>query len=134
MICEITCDRYLGVTIDNCLNWNDHINQITSKATKVKAFLHRNLHQCLPSVKCNIYEAMVRPILECSSNVWDPHTSNYINRLEAVQRSATRMCFNNFSRYSSVTAMLNDLELPFLQSRRFKSKLQMLYKIIHDLV
>jgi len=69
-----------------------------------------------------------------SSTVWDPHTSSNINRLEAVQRSAARMCLNSFSRYSSVTVMLNGLELPSLHSRRFKSKLQMLYKIIHNLV
>jgi len=109
-------------------------NQITSKATKVKAFLHRNLHQCPPTVKCNIYKAMARPVLEYSSTVWDPHTSTNINRLEAVQRSATRICFNNFSRYLNVTAMLNNLELPSLQSRRYKSKVHMLYKIIHNLV
>ena len=106
----------------------------TSKAIRVKSFLHRNLYQCPPTVKCNIYKAMVHPIMEYSLTVWDPHTSANINRLEAVQRSAARMCFRDFSRFSSVTAMLNDLKLPTLQSRRAKSKLQMLYKIIHNLV
>ena len=77
---------------------------------------------------------MVHPIMEYSSTVWDPHTSASINRLEAVQRSTVRTCFRDFSRFSSVMAMLNDLELPTLQSRRAKSKLQMLYKIIHNLI
>ena len=77
---------------------------------------------------------MIRPIMEYFSTVWDPHTSANINCLEAVQRSAARMCFRDFSRFSSVTAMLNDLELPTLQSRRAKSKLQILYEIIHNLV
>ena len=36
MICEVTSAKYLGVAMDNHLNWNDHINQITSKATEVK--------------------------------------------------------------------------------------------------
>ena len=76
---------------------------------------------------------MVHPILEYVSTVWDPHTSVNINRLEAVQRSAARMCFKDFSRFSSVTTMLTDLELPTLQSRRIKSKLMMIYKIIHNL-
>ena len=76
---------------------------------------------------------MAHPILEYASTVWDPHTSVNINRLEAVQRSAARMCFKDFSRFSSVTTMLTDLELPTLQSRRIKSKLMMLYKIIRSL-
>lgn len=131
---EVTHAKYLGVVIDQHLNWNEHVKQTVSKATRIKSFLHRNLYQCPPTVKCNIYKAMVRPIMEYSSTVWDPHTSTNINNLESVQRSAARMCFRDFSRFSSVTSMLNDLELPTLQSRRMKSKIQMLYKIIHNLV
>ena len=44
------------------------------------------------------------------------------------------MCFKNYSRYSSVTTMLADLNLPTLQDRRNRTKLQMLYKIVHHLV
>ena len=76
---------------------------------------------------------MVHPILEYASTIWDPRTSVNIDRLEAVQRSAARTCFKDFSRFSSVTTMLTHLELPTLQSRRIKSKLMMLYKIIHSL-
>ena len=76
---------------------------------------------------------MVRPIMEYASSVWDPHTCVNINQLEAVQRSAARMCYKDFSRFSSVSTMLTDLDLPTLQSRRKKLKLQMLYKIIHCL-
>ena len=76
---------------------------------------------------------MVRPIMEYASSVWDPHTCADINQLEAVQRSAAIMCYKDFSRFSSVSTMLTDLDLPTLQSRRKKLKLQMLYKIIHCL-
>ena len=46
------------------------------------------------------------------------------------------MCFKNYSRYSSVTTMLADLNLPILYKirRRNRAKLQMLYKIVHHLV
>ena len=54
-----------------------------------------------------------------------------INYLESVQKHAARMCFKNYSRFSSVTSNLN---LPTLQERRNRAKLQMLYKVIHQLV
>ena len=76
---------------------------------------------------------MVHPVMEYASSVWDPHTCVNINQLEAVQRSAARMCYKDFSRFSSVSTMLTDLNLPTLQSRRKKLKLQMLYKIIYRL-
>ena len=32
---EVTSDRYLGVILDNKLNFNKHIEEITNKATKL---------------------------------------------------------------------------------------------------
>jgi len=72
-------------------------------------------------------------VLEYSSTVWDPHTSVNINRLESIQKSAARFCYNNNSRFSSVSAMQNSLNLPTLQSRWNRAKLSMMYKIIHHL-
>ena len=83
---------------------------------------------------------MVRPIVEYAASVWDPHTFCNIGKIKSVQRRGARFCFNDFSRFSSVTEMLSSLDLPSLQSRR--TKLIALYKIIngfltvptHDLV
>ena len=58
----------------------------------------------------------------------------YINHLEAVQRSAARLCCKDYSRLSSVTSMLSNLNLPPLHDRRIRAKLLMMYKIIHHLV
>ena len=47
------------------------------------------------SRKCNLYKSMVRPIIEFASPVWDPHTALHVNKIESIQRSAVRFCFNN---------------------------------------
>ena len=39
VIKEVKHTKYLGVIIDHCLSWNEHINYITSKANNVKCFL-----------------------------------------------------------------------------------------------
>ena len=44
------------------------------------------------------------------------------------------MHFKNYSRYCSVIKMLKDLDLPTLQHRRNRAKLQMLYKTINQMV
>ena len=74
---------------------------------------------------------MVRPIIEYAASAWDPHTLLNINKLESIQRTAARFCFNDFSRYSSVTNMLSSLNLPLLQARRTQAKLSTFYKIIN---
>ena len=60
---EVSFIKYVGVTIDNQLSWNEHI-KITSKATSVKGFLQRNLSSCPIKVKLNSYKSLVQPILE----------------------------------------------------------------------
>ena len=104
---EITKVKHLGVAIDQRLTWNDHIRQITCKATKVNTFLNRNLYQCPPIIKS--YGKTYFGVLINSLG------STYINRLEAAQRSAARICYRDFSRYSSVTAMLLILIFPLFR-------------------
>ena len=77
---------------------------------------------------------MVRPILEYASPVWSPFTELNILKLETVQRRAVRFIMNDFSRYSSVTSMIEQLGLPILKQRRNEAKLIMMYKILNNSV
>ena len=77
---------------------------------------------------------MVRSIIEFASPVWDPHTALHVNKIESIQRSAVRFCFNNYSWTNSVTTMLNKLDLVLLKDRRFRSKSILMYKILNNLI
>jgi len=50
-----------------------------------------------------------------------------------VQRRAARFILNDFSRYSSVSRMLNQLRWPMLKQQRNEAKVTM-YKILNNLV
>ena len=126
--------KYLGVTISSDLSWNTHVDTTAKKATTSLNFLKRNLHSCPSTVKDKCYKSLVRPIMEYASCVWDPHTQRNINKLEMVQRRAARFVKGDYSRTSSVTAMLADLEWNTLQQRRMQSKTVMLYRVIYQLV
>jgi len=62
--------------------------------------------------------SMVRSVLEYASPVWFPSTKHNISILEMVQRRAERFVLNYFSRYSSVSRILNQLRWPMLKQRR----------------
>jgi len=64
--------------------------------------------------------------------IWS-HTTCDITALEAVQRKAARSVRNDFSSYSSVIAMMNNLKWNSLDYRRKQARLIMLYKIIHGI-
>ena len=79
--------KYLGVTLSADLKWNNHIQQMTSKANKSLSFIRRNLQINSKSVKDRAYQSLVRPKLEyCCSVCWDPYTTKNIYKIKQVQR------------------------------------------------
>ena len=123
---------YLGVELSSGLEWKHHIKAVAGKARRTLNFLQRNLYRCPIKVKKQAYIALVRPTLEYASTCWDPHHKKEITQLEAVQRKAARFIKRDHRRTTSVTALLEDLELPSLQQRREAARLSMMYKIHHD--
>ena len=131
---SVTSAKYLGVTVQSNLKWDKHINDITSKGNKTLGFLKRNLKTSNQQVKSQAYQALVRPKLEYSCSVWDPHTSESKSKIEMVQRRAARYVCNRYHNTSSVTDMLDTLNIPTLSQRRLRTRLVMMYKISYHLV
>ncbi len=131
---QVDSAKYLAIDIDSKLRWNGHIDRITKKANDTKAFLQRNTRCCPCKIKANCYTTFVRPSLEYTSSVWSPHTQKNITKLESIQRRSARYVMNDFSRCSSVTAMMQHLEWQTPEARRQQARSMMFYHIIHDLV
>ena len=69
--------KYLGVKLNGKLSWSPHIAETVRKTDCTRAFLQIRAQCCT---------TLVRPIMEYSSPVWDPHLQKDINCLEMVQR------------------------------------------------
>ena len=102
------------------------------KANRTIGFLRRNLN--IGAIKEQAYFSPARPLLEYSSNVWDPHTQKNIKQLEMVQRRAARYVLHRHRNTSSVTDMLQTLNWRSLESRREDMRLCMMFKIDRGLV
>ena len=122
--------KYLGVTINDTLDWGEHISNISQKANRTLNFIRRNLHVASTRVKETVYKALVRPTIEYASTVWDPYEQVDIDRIEKIQRRAARFVKNRYHNRSSVTDMLSDLKWTPLQKRRKTARLTMMYKIL----
>ena len=132
---ETSNAKYLGITINNKLSWNTHINNVCQKGNNTLNFIHRNFGTCNQKIKTNLYKTYVRPVLEYSSSVWDPHTQTNKDRIEMVQRRAARFVKNDYSReQTSVTNMLHQLNWTSLEERRTRNKITLLYKALNDII
>lgn len=125
--------KYLGVTIQQNMNWDGHVNAVYNKANKTLGFLRRNLKISSRTIKDRAYKAFVRPVLEYASSVWDPSAQKFVDKLESIQRRAARFVMNNYERTSSVTDMLHTLGWQSLEQRRKISRLSMMFKVKNDL-
>ena len=131
-----TDSKYLGVTINSKLCWNNHIDNICNKANSSLGFLRRNLQISQQSIKANAYTTLVRPQLEYAAAVWDPYTKEKTSQIEQVQRRAARyVCNDYYSREEGcVSAMIDQLGWRSLEQRRADIRLVFFYKCFHDLV
>jgi hypothetical protein len=125
---------YLGVDITTDLTWSHHVDRIAAKANQTLGFLRRNLQRAPTAVKEQAYKTLVRPALEYSSSVWDPHTKKDSDQIEKIQRRAARFALSRYHNTSSVTDMLKSLNWEQLQQRRAKARVTMMYKITYNLV
>ena len=56
-------------------------------------------------------------------SVWDPHLLKHIYSIDQVQRRAARWVLHDYSWYSSVTSMQQELNWPTLQQRCQRNRL-----------
>ena len=96
--------------------------------------MKRNLRIGNPSVKSVAYKSLIRSQAEYASTVWCPYKQIEINKIEMVQRRAARWACHRYHNTSSVTNMLDKLDWPTLELRRYHSTLVTMYKMRHGLV
>ena len=121
--------KYLGVYITCTWSLQLQCDEAKKKAMRVLRILQRNLSSCDWSVEASAYLSLVRPIVEYATVAWSPHTNKGIDCIDSFQCRAARFVKSDYSRYSSVSSMLTDLNWPSLQSRRRICDLGMFYKI-----
>lgn len=111
-------EKYLGVTIQSNLKFDQHIQTVISRSNSLLGLLKRNLAQCSVPAKLIAYSSLIRSRLEYCCSIFDPWQITLTRALEGVQNRATRFIMRDYSRYSSVSAMKARLGLELLKSRR----------------
>ena len=122
----------LGVTVDSCLKFSNHIIKITRKAHQRASLIHRCFNSRRSDLLLKAFVTYVRPILEYNSPVWSPCLKKDILLVESVQRKFTK----RIPGMSGLTyfSRLKRLNLESLEVRRLRADLVTTYKIIFGLL
>ncbi|MCP4269647.1 MAG: hypothetical protein GY777_29425, partial [Candidatus Brocadiaceae bacterium] len=118
----------LGVTVSHNLKFSQQVTESVNKANRMLGFINRNFTYRSKDIILPLYTSLVRPHLEYAVQFWAPHLQKDINKLEAVQRRATKLIPS--LRNKPYEERLKDLKLFTLKKRRLRGKLIECFKII----
>ena len=88
---ESESERDLGVIIDKNLKFSDHCNKVANNANVTLGMIKRTISCKSKSIITRLYKALVRSQLEYCVQAWRPHLKKDIEKIENVQRRATKM-------------------------------------------
>lgn len=128
----VTEEKDLGVIIDDQLSFKSHIETKVKIANKMLGIVRRTFKYMDSDIFLRLYKSIVRPHLEYASVVWSPTTKQYQDKIESIQRRATRSVPS--IAHLSYSERLKSLKLPTLHYRRLRSCMIFLYKYTHGLV
>src|SRR5271163_986838 len=81
----------LGVVIDDNGKFAEQCAKAVKQANAVLGMIKRNIHFKSKDVMVRLYKSLVRPRLEYCVQAWSPYLRKDIDRIERVQRRATRL-------------------------------------------
>jgi len=91
IIPQVSTTKFLGIHIDQHLNWSEHIKIISMKIAKNTGILNRLASYVPQQVLLNLYYSLIYPYLAYGNIVW---ASNYMHRLHKInilQKRAVRI-------------------------------------------
>ena len=110
--------KYLGVKLNETMDWSDHIDYIQSKVAKRLGLLKRVKHLLPVKSREIMYNTMIQPILDYGDIVWgDRFNETQMDRLQVLQNKAAKIILNQ-SMYSSSSSALASLGWKTLKVRR----------------
>ena len=93
--------KYLGVIIDNKLNWNEHIKAINLKLSKGIGLLSKIRHFVPKTVLRSLYYAFINPHIDYNLLNWSLSSETNLNSVNINMKKALRiMCFKKRDEHS----------------------------------
>ena len=88
---EVDRAKFLGVIIDNKLNWSHHTKHVTTKMSKGIGIIIKARKYFNQVTLLNLYNTMVLPYISYCIHVWGKAASTHINKIHILQKKIVRI-------------------------------------------
>ena len=90
LITEVSESKFLGVIVDNNLNWNSHIRYIADKISKSSSIMRYLRYSFPTNILKTLYMSLVLPYLSYCNIVWGSAFKTSLNPLVILQKKCIR--------------------------------------------
>ena len=88
-VAKASCQKHLGMHLDEKLNFNTHIKEKITKANKDIGIIRKVAHLLPRESLITIYKSFVRPHIDYGDIIYDqPNNEHFCNMIERVQYNA----------------------------------------------
>ena len=78
--------KYLGVVLDDTLSFNDHVDYVRMKVSKLLRIMFTRIRPLITLETANrLYKAMVLPVLDYCDAVWHEYGKGNSAKIERLQ-------------------------------------------------
>ena len=99
---QVTEMKYLGVIVDNKLNWHNHIQYVCTKLAKAAGIIYKVRNKAPQNVLMLLYHSLVGTYLRYGLASWGSAKTTALSKLKALQNKVVRYITHS-SRFSDVT-------------------------------
>ena len=89
--------KYLGVYLDEHLNWSNHVEALSAKLTRANGMLAKMRHYVDAKTIRNIYFGIFSSIMTYACQIWGQFANKHVKRIQKLQNKAIRII--NFVKY-----------------------------------
>ena len=126
--------KYLGVVLDDTLSFNDHVDYVRMKVSKLLGMFTRIRPLITLEAANRLYKAMVLPVLDYCDAVWHECGQGNSAKIERLQRRAARIVYFKAASNLSTDQIITKLGWKPLYSRRQENILRFVNQCIANRV
>ena len=126
--------KYLGIVIDEKLNWKDHVDYVCKKVSKACGILAKIRHCASVELQRDIYYALFYSYIRYGITIWGNACETTLSPLQTLLHRAARiMTFAPFGRID-ILPLLNYLEILDIKDIFRLETAKLIFKVKNDMI
>ena len=129
-ISRVQTTKFLGVTIDEKLNWSHHIKNVENKLASSLFIINKIKHKITLSTLPLLYDAVIHSNLIYCNLIWSTTYKKYTTKLIKLQKRALNLCFSDLKTPNiSIFTASNRLSVQLIATYQI---LQLVHQFFYD--